>query len=78
MWVGKRLAGCGQRGLWRALIVRLRNDVSTHKNTLESIPLESRPHRTLEIDWVCIEGDQMVIPDSLFAKHTLQSNILTS
>ena len=25
--------------------------MSTHGNTLKSIPLESRPHRTLEIDF---------------------------
>lgn len=41
-------------------------------NTLESTPLESRPHRTLEIDLFCIEGNQMIIPDSLFVKHTLE------
>lgn len=52
--------------------------VSAHGNTLESIPLESRPHRTLEMDLVCIEGDQMITPDSLFVKHTLESNMLTS
>lgn len=78
VWVGVRLAGCGQMGLWRAVIVRLRNDVSTHRNTLEPKPLESRPHRTLEIGMVCLEGDQMIIPDSLFAKHTSESNISTS
>lgn len=52
--------------------------MSTHGNTLKSIPLESRPHRTLEIDFGLDKGDQMLIPDSLFVKHTLESNILTS
>ena len=40
--------------------VRLRNGVSTPGNTMKSIPLESRPHRTLERDLVWIEGDQML------------------
>lgn len=58
--------------------IRLRDGGCTHRNTLESIPLESRPHRSLEIDLVCIEGDQMVIPESLCVEHTFESNILTS
>ena len=63
---------------WRASTVRRRNDMPVRRNIAESIPLESRPHGTLEIDLVCIEGDQMVILDSSFAKHILASNILTS
>lgn len=46
--------------------------VSAHGNTLESIPLESRPHRTLEMDLVCIEGDRSknlkTKPDPVYLK----------
>lgn len=52
--------------------------MSTPGNIVKSIPLESRPHRTLERGLVWREGDQMFIPDSLFVRHTLEANILTS
>lgn len=33
MQAGMKLAGCGQSGLWRALIARLRNGVRSREHT---------------------------------------------
>ena len=76
VWLGTRLAGCSQPDLHRTLSGGMVCPLmGTHWNLFPWNLDHTGLWRQILV-WV--ERDQILIPDSLFVKHTLESSILTS